>query len=580
MSDLRRQNRSVFIWVLGAYALLTWVLLGQGDAKFEHLHLLLDTCNGMLSLLLVMFFMAEQHNITRRVRIFLVFSFSAAAFTEILHALVGIEWMGSLAWIEATSKSLRPATWPPSTYALPFALAWALWLKQRRSELTSRWFVLGLVVAIALFYTVSSLLPKYVDTGLLGIQRPTQLPLLFLWLLVLRQCWKIRYEHPLFEGLVGMGGLLIASDLFMLYSTSPHEKFTMVAHSGKLFAYLWMHFILMRLAADDSRVRQEAEHALSVKAMQLQTSLDEVKNLHFAMDQHSVVAITDVAGKIKYANDLFCQFSGYSREELIGQNHRMLNSGKNSPDLFKGMYQTITQGKVWHGEICNRNKNGQLYWVQTTIVPFLDQTGRIKEYVAMRTDITERRLAEEKLRDMALYDNLTKLPNRRLLRERLEQAMESGVRSCRYGALLFLDLDHFKPLNDKYGHNVGDLLLEEVARRIKCSVRAMDTAARFGGDEFVVLLGELDEGGDESKQLAEAVAEKIRKILAEPYLLEVKQYDGELKTVEHRCSACIGVTLFQGKQFPADEVVQMADVAMYQAKDQGPDAVRFYAEFS
>jgi diguanylate cyclase (GGDEF)-like protein len=181
---------------------------------------------------------------------------------------------------------------------------------------------------------------------------------------------------------------------------------------------------------------------------------------------------------------------------------------------------------------------------------------------------------------MALYDNLTKLPNRRLLRERLDQAMESGVRSLRYGALLFLDLDHFKPLNDKYGHNVGDLLLEEVARRIKGSVRAMDTAARFGGDEFVVLLGELNEEVDQSTQLAAVIAEKIRKVLAEPYLLEVKQYDGEIKMVEHRCSACIGATLFQGRQFPADEVVQMADVAMYQAKEQGPDAVRFYAEFA
>jgi diguanylate cyclase (GGDEF)-like protein/PAS domain S-box-containing protein len=427
---------------------------------------------------------------------------------------------------------------------------------------------------------VASLLPKYVDTGLLGIQRPTQLPLLFLWLWVTRQCWQIRREHPLFEGLIGMGGLLIASDVFMLYSTSPHEKFTMVAHSGKFFAYLWMHFILMRLAAEDSRVRHAAEHALSVKAMQLKASLDELKNLHFAMDQHSIVAITDVAGTIQYANDMFCQFSGYSREELIGQNHRILNSGKHSPELFNEMYQSITQGKVWHGEICNRNKNGQLYWVQTTIVPFRDQAGRIKEYIAMRTDITERKLAEEKLLTIALYDNLTKLPNRRLLHERLSQAMESGVRSHRYGALLFLDLDHFKPLNDKYGHNVGDLMLEEVAHRIKNSVRAMDTAARFGGDEFVVLLGELDEREDESARLAAVIAEKIRTALAEPYRLEVKQYDGEFKTMEYCCSACIGVTLFQGKHYVADEVVQMADVAMYQAKDQGPDAVRFYAELS
>lgn len=492
MANFQNQNYSVFGWVVLTYALLVWVFFGQGDTKFESLHLLLDTSNGLLSLLLAFFFMAEQHSITKRVRIFLVIGFAAAAFTEILHALVGIEWTGSLSWIENSSKTLRPATWPPSTYAFPFALAWALWLKQRQSELPVRRFVCGLIVATAAFYTVAYMLPKYFDTGILGIQRPTQAPLLFLWLLVIGQCWKIRNEHPLFEGLIGMGALLIASDLFMLYSTSPHEKFTMMAHSGKLFAYLWMHFILMRLAAADSQARCDAEMALSVKALQLQVSLDEIKNLHFAMDQHSIVAIADVTGAITYANDIFCQVSGYSREELIGQNHRILNSGKHSPEFFRDMYKTIANNSVWHGEICNRRKNGELYWVKTTIVPFQDEKGKLREYISMRTDITERKLAEEKLLGMALYDNLTKLPNRRLLHERLEQAMEYGLRSQRYGALLFLDLDHFKPLNDMHGHHVGDALLEEVARRIKNSVRAMDTAARFGGDEFVVLLGELD----------------------------------------------------------------------------------------
>jgi diguanylate cyclase (GGDEF)-like protein/PAS domain S-box-containing protein len=576
---LKNQNRSVFGLMVLTYALLVWVFFGQGDTKFESLHLLLDTSNGLLSLLLAFFFMAEQHSITKRVRLFLAIGFATAAFTEILHALVGIEWTGSLSWIETSSKSLRPATWPPSTYALPFALAWAFWLKRRQSELPVRWFISGLIVVTAIFYTVSYLLPKYFDTGILGIQRPTQGPLLLLWLLVIRQCWKIRHEHPLFEGLIGMGALLIASDLFMLYSTSPHEKFTMMAHSGKLFAYLWMHFILMRLAAEDNRARHEAEQALSVKALQLQTSLDEVKNLHFAMDQHSIVGITDVKGTITYANDIFCQVSGYLRGELIGQNHRILNSGKHSPEFFQDMYKNIAKNRVWHGEICNRKKNGELYWVKTTIVPFQNSTGKPREYISMRTDITERKLAEEKLLGMALYDNLTKLPNRRLLHERLEQAIESGLRSQRYGALLFLDLDHFKPLNDMHGHPVGDSLLEEVAVRLKNAVRAMDTAARFGGDEFVVLLGELDTDKEESIQLAAVIAEKIRTTLAEPYLIEARNSDGTVKLFEHHCSACIGVTLFQGKQYAADEIVQMADVAMYQAKEVGPNAVCFYTDF-
>ena len=152
---LKNQNRSVFGLMVLTYALLVWVFFGQGDTKFESLHLLLDTSNGLLSLLLAFFFMAEQHSITKRVRLFLAIGFATAAFTEILHALVGIEWTGSLSWIETSSKSLRPATWPPSTYALPFALAWAFWLKRRQSELPVRWFISGLIVVTAIFYTVS-----------------------------------------------------------------------------------------------------------------------------------------------------------------------------------------------------------------------------------------------------------------------------------------------------------------------------------------------------------------------------------------------------------------------------------------
>jgi len=238
------------------------------------------------------------------------------------------------------------------------------------------------------------------------------------------------------------------------------------------------------------------------------------------------------------------------------------------------MYRALVNGHVWHGDICNRKKNGDFYWVETTIVPFYDKAGKPQQYVAMRTDITARKLAEAELLNIALYDNLTQLPNRRLLYERLEQGMEFGARSQRYGALLFLDLDHFKPLNDQYGHNVGDLLLQEVARRIKDSVRAIDTAARFGGDEFVVLLGDLSTDQAESMQLALAVAEKIRLALWLHYRIEFKQADGVLELIEHRCSTCIGVTLFEGKKQAAEYIVQMADLTMYQAKEHGPNVIR------
>ena len=399
VKKINLNDRSVFICFVLTYALLVWGLFGQGETKFENLHLLLDTSNGLLSLLLAFFLVAEQCCITNRTRIFLVIGFFAAASTEILHALIGIEWTGMLSWIATYSKSLRPATWPPSTYALPFALSWALWLKQRQSQLPTRWFVSGLLAVILVFYILALLLPKYVDTGILGIQRPTQVPLLFLWLLVIHQCWKIRHEHPLFEGLISMGVFLILSDLFMLYSTSPHEKFTMMAHSGKLFAYLWMHFILMRLAAQSNQSKLDADKAIFEQTQQLKILLDVEKNLHFALDQHSIFSITDVSGKITHVNDLFCDISGYSRDELLGQDHKMLNSGHHPRGFFKAMYLTIARGEIWTDEVCNRAKNGALHWTHTTVVPFRGSENKIEKYFEFRTDITQRKKLEYALRE-------------------------------------------------------------------------------------------------------------------------------------------------------------------------------------
>jgi diguanylate cyclase (GGDEF)-like protein len=184
---------------------------------------------------------------------------------------------------------------------------------------------------------------------------------------------------------------------------------------------------------------------------------------------------------------------------------------------------------------------------------------------------------EDQVRQLAFYDPLTHLPNRRLLNDRLSQALLASKRSAFHGALMFMDLDNFKALNDKHGHSAGDLLLVEVASRLKGCVREIDTVARFGGDEFVVLLDELTLEQEESNSRAGVIAEKIRLALAEPYVLGFERDGADAVTLVHHCTASIGVTLFIHSEASQDDILMRADAAMYQAKEQGRNRVQFYA---
>jgi diguanylate cyclase (GGDEF)-like protein len=185
-----------------------------------------------------------------------------------------------------------------------------------------------------------------------------------------------------------------------------------------------------------------------------------------------------------------------------------------------------------------------------------------------------RKQLEDQVRHMAFHDALTKLPNRRMLHDRLHLAMATSKRSNRYGALLFLDLDHFKALNDRHGHDAGDLLLRQVADRLKACVRETDTVARMGGDEFVVLLGDLSEDRERSTELAENVAEKIRTALSEPYFLAIKQNSSDDHVVAHRCTASIGLALFLDLESDQESILSRADSAMYLAKEGGGNMVK------
>ena len=191
-------------------------------------------------------------------------------------------------------------------------------------------------------------------------------------------------------------------------------------------------------------------------------------------------------------------------------------------------------------------------------------------------DITQRKKMERQVRQLAFYDALTQLPNRRLLTDRLNRAIASCRRSGNYGALMFLDLDNFKPLNDRYGHSVGDLLLVEVARRLKTCVREMDTVARFGGDEFVVVVEELTPDQGTSERLAQGLAEKIRKSLSELYTIERADANGLTQDISHRCTTSIGVAMIARNDTSPEDLVKWADAAMYRAKNNGRNRIHFF----
>ncbi|MDX1367857.1 EAL domain-containing protein [Pseudomonas sp.] len=286
-----------------------------------------------------------------------------------------------------------------------------------------------------------------------------------------------------------------------------------------------------------------------------------------AFESQQGMLITDASTRILKVNRAFSQISGYSAADAIGQTTQMLSSGRQGPEFYQAMWETLIETGIWEGEIWNRRKSGEVFPEWLAISAVRDERGRVSNYVASLTDISERKSAEEKIKHLAFYDALTGLPNRRLLRDRLQQARALSRRNGQHAALVFLDLDNFKNVNDLHGHQIGDELLCQVAERLRHNLRERDTVARLGGDEFVLMLEGLESHAEEAASQVEHLGTKVLDALRQPYLAGGHSLFS---------SASLGVVLFNDEQYSVDELMQRADLSMYTAKAAGKNALSFY----
>lgn len=303
----------------------------------------------------------------------------------------------------------------------------------------------------------------------------------------------------------------------------------------------------------DITERTESEHQLRIAAT--------------VFESQQGMIVTDADNNILKVNKAFCDITGYSAEEVIGRNPRVLSSGRQDAVFYKELWAHLQNTGQWQGEILNRRRNGQVFPEQLVITAVKNQHNVVTNYVATFSDITVSKAAADEIKSLAFYDPLTNLPNRRLMHDRIHQALLFSIRGEFEGALLFIDLDNFKVLNDTRGHDMGDLLLQQASIRLEASVRQDDTVARFGGDEFIVMLEHLSADKEEAVHQIESVAEKIISSLSKPYQL------GEL---EYSITPSIGATLFEKNEGGVDALLKQADIAMYQAKKAGRNNLKFF----
>jgi diguanylate cyclase (GGDEF)-like protein/PAS domain S-box-containing protein len=310
------------------------------------------------------------------------------------------------------------------------------------------------------------------------------------------------------------------------------------------------HFIMISRDITD---RKLASKQLSIAAI--------------AFESQEGIFITDPDQVIIKVNQSFCLITGYSAEDVLGKSASILKSERHDSDFYTSMWASIHQTGSWVGEIWNCRKNGELFPCQLTISAVKDTKNEVTNYVATMIDITLSKAASDEIKTLAFYDPLTHLPNRRMLTERLSQVLATCSRNDNMGAILFLDIDHFKNINDSLGHDIGDVFLQNVAERLTKCMRIGDTVSRLGGDEYVVLIEGLSSEALTAASEVEMCAIKVLHTLSQVYDLGGHQFHS---------SASIGITLFDKNNPSIDDLLKQADIAMYEAKSSGRNAFRFF----
>lgn len=354
-------------------------------------------------------------------------------------------------------------------------------------------------------------------------------------------------------------GDLIGKDLAV--PINPNEtvqEINLIRRSGIGWAefrsapIIWEGLPAYVIGVRDVTQRKRDEQELSIAAI--------------AFESQTGMVVTDPNAIILRVNRAFTTLTGYSAEEALGQTPHLLSSGRHDKAFYQAMWAAVKETGYWQGEIWNRRKNGKIYAEWLTISAVTDSSGNVTHYVGTFSDITQNKEAEAEIHRLAYFDHLTQLPNRRLLQDRLGQSVASAARTGLIGAVLFLDLDNFKSLNDTKGHDAGDELLVEVAQRLRSVVREGDTLARLGGDEFVVILEDLGTESEIVALMAKQIAQKILDVLNQPY-----KFHG----FEFHSTASIGISLYRERE-SVEDLLKHADLAMYQAKSDGRNTLRFF----
>lgn len=339
----------------------------------------------------------------------------------------------------------------------------------------------------------------------------------------------------------------------------PSSELTLKKGDGSLVNVFSSHVMLKNISGAPEMF------CLDVDLTQQKQALEQVQLLSMAVEQSPVsVVITDAAGDIEYVNNSFERISGYAAHEVIGQNPRLLQSGRTQKKVYQELWSCITNGKAWHGQLQNKRKDGQIIWENVHIAPVMNQQGAVHHYLAVKEDISLQKEQEQTILQQAHFDSLTKLPNRFLCLDRLSQSIIDAQRNDEKVAVIFIDLDDFKKINDSMGHDVGDLLLIDAATRLRSAVRTGDTVGRLGGDEFLVILGSLREVKD-IRPVAETMLTNFRQAFS------VANRDIIL-------TLSAGVAIYPVDGATPAELLKNADSAMYFAKGQGRNTYSFFTE--